>query len=274
MARTAGSFLRIGALGGLLAFGVTPAIAAGTTVEQSGATASYNLTLDIGPMEQMLTADQAQTQHATSGEIMVAMPGMPMTMATGNHHVEVHVAAKGTGVVVKDATVAITLTDLSNKTVGPVAIQPMMAMYGVVAGQNDWHYGNNAQLPDGAYSAAVTVNGQQASFTSLAVAAAAVAMPTPMATGTTAQMPASSMVTSPAPMPGNAGQMTATAGTTGTASTTQMPAQMPQTGAGGAGNAPGTLLAGLLAAFGVAAAGQRRGRRAGAQTQTANQAAG
>ena len=79
---------------------------------------------------------------------MAAMPGMPMhtmmsmtMMAMGNRHVEVHVTNKGTGAVAKDVMVAISLSD---QAMGTVPVQPIMAMYGVIQGQSDWHYGNKA----------------------------------------------------------------------------------------------------------------------------------
>lgn len=275
MRRVAYPWLWGGVIGGLLAVGANTALAAATTVEQHGATASYNLTLDVGPMEQMLTAAQAQMQHATSGEIMAAMPGMsmPMTMAMGNHHVEVHVTNKGTGAVVKDATVAISLTDVSDKAVGTIAVQPVMAMYGVAAGQNDWHYGNNAQLPDGSYAATVTVNGQQAAFTNLVLASGASAstMPTPMTTGTLpgmpTPMPAGMAGGSPAQMPAGAASGTGMGMPASGTGATQMaaatvPAQMPATGAGGSQTAPVRLLASFLAAFGVVAGIRRLHRPA------------
>ena len=60
MRRATDILLGVSVLGGLLAMSVSPALAASATVERQGATAAYNLTLDIGPLEQMLTADQAQ----------------------------------------------------------------------------------------------------------------------------------------------------------------------------------------------------------------------
>lgn len=148
---------------------VAPVLAAGDTAERTASTASYNLTLDVGPMEMMLTPDQAKAQKATSGEIMASVPGMgmPMAMAQGNRHVELHVYQKAGGAVVKDATVTITLTNAA--TNASIAVQPIMAMYGVAQGEADWHYGNNAQVGDGTYRATATVNGQTATFAPFAL---------------------------------------------------------------------------------------------------------
>ena len=155
--------------------GLTPAWAAGQTVEQKATTASYALTLDIGPLEQMLTPAQAKT--ATTGEVMVPMGGMGTgMMAMGNHHVEVHVRNKATYAVVKDVTVTITFTNTMSGAVIPVT--PVVAMYGVKAGPSDWHYGNNATLPAGTYRATVTVNGQTATFSNLVLAAGGTSMAT------------------------------------------------------------------------------------------------
>ena len=82
---------------GILALAVV--VAPGSEIAQGGAdrtqrTAHYTITLDIGPLSTMLTPDQAA--KATEGEVMVAMPGMPMPTMTMtdqgrpvNRHLEV-----------------------------------------------------------------------------------------------------------------------------------------------------------------------------------------
>lgn len=149
-----------------LAVANAPAMAAGETAEQKASTASYNLTLDIGPAEMMLTSDQAKAQKATSGEVMAAMPGMgagtAMAMAPGNRHIVLHVYQKVGGAPVKNAMVAITLTNTTTRASMPV--RPIAAMYGAAQGEGDWHYGNNAQVTDGSYRATVNVDGQAATF--------------------------------------------------------------------------------------------------------------
>ena len=212
----------------LLTWAVPPARAA-ERVERTVDTASFRLTLGIGPAEAMLTPDQAAAQHATSGEVMAAMPGMAMPggMAMGNRHVEVRVVARATGAVVKDAAVAITLADADGRV---VRVEPVVAMYGAAAGPADWHYGNNAEVPDGTYRVEVSANGEAAMFADVMVGGAGAA---------------------PAAGAG------ATVG--------QMPMRMPDTGAGGAGRLAWPAWLGLAAtatATAVGAAWSRRGRPA------------
>lgn len=168
-------------LGFALAFGwsSTGVLAADSGVMAQATTASYDLTLRIGPMEQMLSADQAKAQHATSGEIMADMAGMGMSMpmAMGNHHVEVKVTRTGTRQPLKSATVAISLTNTASKAA--TVVDPVVQMYGVAEGEADWHYGNNVQLSDGTYRVDVTVNGERAVFSNVVIGAtdSAMAMP-------------------------------------------------------------------------------------------------
>ena len=207
-------------LGLVLALGwsIGAALAADSVVQAQAATLSYDLTLRIGPMEQMLSADVAKAQHITSGEIMAGMPGMGMStsMAMGNHHVEVKVTGRGNGRAIKDATVAITLTDTTTKTTTVLA--PVLQMYGAAEGESDWHYGNNIQLPDGIYRVDVIVNGERATFSNVVVGASDATMA----------------------MPGGA---------------PAVPARLPETGAGGSYplNAPTVLLLTALIAGGTTA---------------------
>ena len=126
--RTARRVVTVGrsllASGLLLILSTAVAVASEGTVEHRASTASYQLTLVIGPTEQMLTPEQAKAQHATSGEVMVPMPGMPMTMGMGNRHVELHVATAATGAVVKDAMVTISLTN-ADLVVHPASLGDM-----------------------------------------------------------------------------------------------------------------------------------------------------
>lgn len=174
---------------GLLLSSPGVALAQGGGVETQ-TTASDKIVLVIGPVEQMLMPDQAR--GATSGEVMVAMPGMPMPTMTMtdqghavNHHLEVHVF-KTTGAVVKDLMPTITITDAMGNA---RTLSSIMAMYGVKEGQSDWHFGNHVDLPAGSYTVAVKVGNEEAVFKDVMVGAAGaapMAMPqtTPKSGGT------------------------------------------------------------------------------------------
>lgn len=171
---------------------------AANPITVSQATASYTVVLGIGPVETMLMPDQAQ--GATSGEVMVQMPGMPMPtmMMTDqgqlvNHHLEVHLTNKATGAVVMDQMPMITITD----AMGMSRPLDAMAMYGVTVGMSDWHFGNNVYLADGASTISVQVGNEQTVFKSVMVSADAAMAPMPMPT---TPMPATSMpMVAPAP---------------------------------------------------------------------------
>ncbi len=129
-------------------------------------TAHYRLMLQIGPQEKMYSKDDAAKMHPTSGEIMVggtmAGGGMAMGgMASDTRHLEVHVYDKATEKVVAEAKCAITVTNDATKK---STIMDVAAMYGVKEGPSDWHYGNNVDMPAGAYTVTVVVNSEKAVF--------------------------------------------------------------------------------------------------------------
>lgn len=140
--------------------------------EQTQTTKSYKIQLQVGPNAMMLTPDQAKT--ATSGEVMVQMPGMPMpTMTTTdqghpvNHHVEAHIFNLATGAVVKDMMPTISITDQASGASRDMT--NVMAMYDVAVGQSDFHFGGNVYLADGKYTFVITESGETATFTNMAI---------------------------------------------------------------------------------------------------------
>lgn len=167
---------------------------AAVPTEWTTTTASYKLVLDIGPVETMLMPDQAK--GASSGEVMVAMPGMPMPQMVMtdqghavNRHLEVHIVNKATGAVVSNLVPTITLTNqMTNQS---RQLSSAMPMYGVKEGMSDLHFGNNLYLPDGSYTITVMVGSEQAVFKNVAVSTAGMAAPMPMPAPMPAGMPKS-----------------------------------------------------------------------------------
>jgi len=206
-------WVTVGMLVIALAIGTTGMVM-GTAVAASPnvvpqATASYTIVLGIGPVETMLMPDQAP--GATSGEVMAPMPGMPMPtmMMTDhgqpvNHHLEVHIANKATGAVVMDQMPMITITD----AMGTSRALDSMAMYGVMEGVSDWHFGHNVYLPDGTYTISVQVGNEQTVFKGLAVTSEATMAPMPtMPMPMIAPAPVSALP-SAAPRTGGGGEAT------------------------------------------------------------------
>ena len=131
-------------------------------------TASYSLTLSVGPKETMYTVAEVKAKHPTSGEVMLddsmAMGGM--SMGAGNRHLEVQVKSRKTNRVLSLKPSSITLTDTSAMSGMAMADKlHVMAMYGVNEGMSDLHYGNNVKLTAGhMYKVVVIVKGEKATF--------------------------------------------------------------------------------------------------------------
>ena len=151
-------------------------------VSQTQTVGSYKLTLMVGSQEQMYTQAQVDQQHPTSGEVMVSgsmnmpesspMAGMAtatespmagMTLGSNVEHLELHVYNASDGKTVTDANVTIEVIDNTAQNMSTNV--PIATMYGVQAGMDDFHYGNNVVMPANRdYTVNVAVNGQTATF--------------------------------------------------------------------------------------------------------------
>ena len=163
-----------------------PPIGMGTgasQVSQTQTVGNYKLTLMVGPQEQMYTQAQVGQQHPTSGEVMVSgsmsmpesspMTGMAtplastasgMAMGTNVEHLELHVYDNSSGKTVTDANVTIEVIDNTAQNMSTNV--PIATMYGVQAGMDDFHYGNNVVMPPNRdYTVNVAINDQKATFT-------------------------------------------------------------------------------------------------------------
>src|SRR5437870_13834956 len=80
--------------------------AAAATIMRQATTASYKLTLSVGPVEAMYTPAEVKAKHPTSGEVMLAggstsTGGMPM--GGSMRDLSVHIHSRATGKVVTNA---------------------------------------------------------------------------------------------------------------------------------------------------------------------------
>jgi hypothetical protein len=87
--------------------------AAATVITRHAKTASYSLTLVVGPMEAMYTQAQVGSMHPKSGEVMVrgSMTGGSMSAMKGEseRHLELHVRSRAkVSVVVRGEKAAFT----------------------------------------------------------------------------------------------------------------------------------------------------------------------
>ncbi len=131
-------------------------------------TASYQLTLSVGPKETMYTAAEVKAKHPTSGEVMVddGMSTGGMSMGAGNRHLEVQIKSRKTNRVLSVMPSSITLTDTSAMS-GMAMTDKLhvMAMYGIAEGMSDLHYGNNVKLSAGhTYKVVAVLKSEKATF--------------------------------------------------------------------------------------------------------------
>jgi hypothetical protein len=141
-------------------------------ITKVGSTSSWNLSLEVGPLQPMYTPAQLAAQHPKAGEVMftgqmVMPPGMANMVsmagmsAPGWYHIEVHFYDKTTGFPVKGLDPVITVT---NAGTGQARSLPIVTMQGINEGARDFHYGNNIELPHGQYHVTATANGQAGAF--------------------------------------------------------------------------------------------------------------
>jgi hypothetical protein len=159
--------LRLAAVLGAAALLAAPAW--GAVITRTATTPTYKLTLSVGPVEKMYTAEEVKAKHPTDGEVMVghSMSMGGMSMGDANRHLEVHVASRATGKVVTSAQPTITLTDTNDMSGMAMADKVnAMAMQGIGEGIADLHYGDNVKLTGGhMYKVVVKVKGEKATFT-------------------------------------------------------------------------------------------------------------
>jgi hypothetical protein len=132
----------------------------GSSGNASATTANYVIVLDVGPPEQMYSQQQVQSDHPTSGEVML---GGAMTDVSGPNvrHMEAHVCNRNSGAVVTGAQPVITLTDTTAGTAAKNV--PVAEMEGIGEGTTDYHYGNNVVLQPGhTFTVTVRLNGESA----------------------------------------------------------------------------------------------------------------
>jgi hypothetical protein len=158
---------RIGCVLGATLLLAVPASAA-VSIHVVRLTASYSLTLSVGPKETMYTAAEVKAKHPTSGEVMLddSMSTGGMSMGAGNRHLEVQVKSRKTNKVLSLMPSSITFTDTSamSSMATPDKLH-VVAMYGVEEGMAELHYGNNVKLTAGhMYKVVVTVKGEKATF--------------------------------------------------------------------------------------------------------------
>jgi hypothetical protein len=141
-------------------------------ITKVGSTSSYNLSLEVGPLQPMYTPQQQATQHPKAGEVMftgqmVMPPGMAGMQSMAGmsapdwYHLEVHYYDKTSGYPVKGLDPVVTV---ANTATGQTQTVPIVTMQGLNEGVRDFHYGNNIELPRGRYRVTTVAGGQASEF--------------------------------------------------------------------------------------------------------------
>jgi len=140
---------------GVLGLAVHPAAAQMDTsspfAQYTTLTASYRITIRIGPkvtmsMARMTTTDQEKAV---------------------NHHLEVYVFDKRTGVEVKQVVPAVVVTNQRSRA--SRTLTNLTACQVSRHRETEPHFGDNLYLPDGTFTVLVTVGRQSATFTDIVV---------------------------------------------------------------------------------------------------------
>lgn len=155
---------------GLLGIG-RPADQSSTTVVKSqfsnvsriATTTSYNLGLQVGPLQPMYTPEEVAKQHPKVGEVMFSgQMSMPAAGAPPDwRHLEVHVIDRRNGDPVQGLDPVITVT---SRATGRTQNVPITTMQGLTDGPKDFHYGNNVELPKGEYTVTVQIGPEIGKF--------------------------------------------------------------------------------------------------------------
>lgn len=179
---------------------ITPLVvgAQDTIVQRSRLSASYNVSLRIGPAVTVV----AETPGArpTTSNVEIALPGpdgSPPSLESQrqsggqapNRHLDVTVFVITSGAVVTNPAPTVTLVH-SDGSESPVS--RLLPMQGLMAGR---HFGTNLYLADGTYTVNVEIAGERVSFTRVELgisggaAPAATPLPTPQPQPTPAALP-------------------------------------------------------------------------------------
>ena len=132
-------------------------------IGQATDTASYKISLEIGPVVSMLTSDEGM-------QVMGAMTGMTF-LDQGqavDHHLEVHVFDKSSGARMTDITPTVTITDQATGTsrqfsanVHPSGEVPfVLACMTSKHRETERHFGDNLYLLDGKYTITIGIGNE------------------------------------------------------------------------------------------------------------------
>ena len=150
------------------------AASSGEGVSMKQSSGNYTVQLNIGPVQAMLTPDQAKT--AKSGEVVADMPQATVDSINDsrlpvNHHLEVQILNTKSGEPASDVTPVVTLRN--DATGLSYTLDGLMSMYDVSAGPKDTHFGKNVYLPASSYTVTVAFGHTRTVFEGVNIAAGA-----------------------------------------------------------------------------------------------------
>ena len=135
---------------------------------KTATTDGLRVELHVLAAEPFFTADEVAARHVKEGMLITggAKPVAIDAASRPNHHLIVHVFDAKTGKPITNAKVSMSFQLLDNKGLpnGAVVDVPVVVMQAIGQGPKSTHYGNNVEMPNGAYTIAVTVNGKKTKF--------------------------------------------------------------------------------------------------------------
>jgi hypothetical protein len=155
---------------GLAAFGAQSTRAAATgLVSLQQTTRSYRIQLDVGPVERVMTLDQAK--NATTGDVEVqtetSASSIREAILPASHSIGIYLHSMQTGAAMMNpAPVVMLHKQGSNRS---YTLSDLTQIYDVSQGSQDMHFGQNLYLPAGTYDFTVWVGRDRTVFTDVTV---------------------------------------------------------------------------------------------------------
>jgi hypothetical protein len=155
---------------GMAAFGAQSTRAADTgLVSLTQTTRSYQIQLNVGPVDRVMTPDQAK--NATSGDVETQIENTASSIREAilpaSHSIDIYLHSMQTGAAMTNPEPVVSLRRLgSNRT---YTLSDLSQIYDVTQGQQDLHYGQNLYLPAGTYDFTVWVGRDRTVFTNVPV---------------------------------------------------------------------------------------------------------
>jgi hypothetical protein len=155
---------------GLGVLGAQTTRAADTSlVSETQTTQSYKIQLNVGPVEHMMTPDQAK--NATTGDVQSQTEtdalSMQEAILPASHSIGIYLHSMQTGSAMTNPAPTVTLHRQGSGH--SYTLNDLSLIYDASQGQGDMHWGQNLYLPAGTYDFTVWVGRDRTVFTGVTV---------------------------------------------------------------------------------------------------------